>query len=181
MRLVSRFVSIALSTGFLISLFPQPTSCLVDGDTAEVPSGLNLVLGRWTVVGKMGDPAKPTTVTNEEDCVWAPGHTAVVCDIQTSGEFGHSHGMSVHTFDRKTSQYMYRAVNSTGSSEAASGTSSGPDDITWNGKLSMRDFEMTTRLTIHRVSPGEETVTLERGSADGSFAPMMQGKRTRKQ
>jgi len=143
---------------------------------------LAVMVGKFTVqdelkAGAMGPNSPAMKFSGADDCRWAAGGFAVICEA-TLHRPGKKYSEASFVYYEPASQtYRYHGVDSSGGVEDKTGTVSG-NTWTWVGESVFGGKTYHTRYIMKVVSEGYE-YTDESGESENSMKVFVSGKETR--
>jgi Protein of unknown function (DUF1579) len=144
---------------------------------------LAVMVGRFTVedelkAGVMGPNSPAMKYTGTEDCRWAAGGFAVICEAALYRPGRKYSEASFVYYDPASKTYRYHAVDSSGGIENKTGTVNG-DVWTWLGESNFAGKLYHTRYIMKFVSKDSFEYTDESGESENSMKVFVSGKETR--
>jgi hypothetical protein len=144
---------------------------------------LAVMVGRFTVedelkAGVMGPNSPAMKYTGTEDCRWAAGGFAVICEAALYRPGRKYSEASFVYYDPASKTYRYHAVDSSGGIESKTGTVNG-DVWTWLGESNFAGKLYHTRYIMKFVSKDSFEYTDESGESENSMKVFVSGKETR--
>jgi Protein of unknown function (DUF1579) len=144
---------------------------------------LAVMVGRFTVedelkAGAMGPNSPAMKYTGTDDCRWAAGGFAVICETALYKPGRRYSDASFVYYDPTSKTYRYHAVDSSGGIENKTGTVSG-DTWTWFGESTIAGKVYHTRYIMKFVSKDSFEYTDESGESENSMKVFVSGKETR--
>jgi hypothetical protein len=138
-------------------------------------------VGTWNFSGeaKAGPMGPGGAVTMTETCEMMDGGFAIVCRSQGKGPTGPTRATSIMTYDPAKKVYTYTAAESGMPVFTALGTMNA-GTWTWTTESNMGGQAMRTKVTVKEGGPTSYDFTMEMAAGSGAFAPMIQGKVTKK-
>jgi Protein of unknown function (DUF1579) len=144
---------------------------------------LAVMVGRFTVedelkAGVMGPNSPAMKYAGTEDCRWAAGRFAVICEAALYRPGRKYSEASFVYYDPTSKTYRYHAVDSSGGIENKTGTVNG-HVWTWLGESIFSGKLYHTRYTMKFVSKDSFEYTDESGETENSMKVFVSGKETR--
>src|SRR5580704_4229552 len=144
---------------------------------------LAVMVGRFTVedelkAGVMGPNSPAMKYAGTEDCRWAAGRFAVICEAALHRPGRKYSEASFVYYDPTSKTYRYHAVDSSGGVENKTGTVSG-DVWTWLGESIFGGKRYHTRYIMKVVSADSYEYTDESGETENSMKVFVSGRETR--
>lgn len=138
-------------------------------------------VGTWTFNGeaKAGPMGPAGAVTFTETCEMTDGGFALVCRSQGKGPGGPTRSTSIMTYDPTKKTYTYTAADSGMPVFTALG-SLNAGAWNWTTESNMGGQVMRTKVTVKEGGPTSYDFTMEIAAGNGAFAPVVQGKATKK-
>jgi hypothetical protein len=127
--------------------------------------------------GVMGPNSPAGKVSGTDDCKWAAGGFAVICNSTFDMGGTKSTSFVLTYFDPQTKSYQYYAVDNWGTVEQATGTVDA-GTWTWTGKMTMGGQVMYTRFISKMTAKGFDW-TMAGGDSEASMKEGMRGKEVR--
>jgi Protein of unknown function (DUF1579) len=144
---------------------------------------LGYFVGTWSTVGEfkpglMG-PGGPMTAT--ETCEWFEGGFAIVCRAEGTFPSGPNKSIGILSFNADDGKYTYYGADNSGltMTTVSRGTVAG-DTWTYEDESPMGGRPVRTRVTMKVLSPTAYTFRLETQGEDGSWAPLIESKATKR-
>jgi len=144
---------------------------------------LAVMVGKFTVedevkAGAMGPNSPATKFSGTDDCRWAAGGFAVICEATLDRPGKEYSESSFVYYDPTSKTYDYHAVDSSGGIENKTGTVNG-DVWTWLGESTFAGKLYHTRYIMRFVSKDSFEYTDESGDSESSMKVFVSGKETR--
>jgi hypothetical protein len=171
---------LACASGVIVARAQSQTTPPKPGPEVEK---LAVIVGRFTVedelkAGAMGPNSPAMKFSGTEDCRWAAGGFAVVCEAALYGPGSKYSETSFVYYDPTSKTYRYHAVDSSGGIENKTGTVSG-DVWTWLGESIFGGKMYHTRYIMKFVSTDSFEYTDESGESENSMKVFVSGTETR--
>jgi hypothetical protein len=144
---------------------------------------LAVMVGRFTVEDEvkaraMGPNSPAMKFSGTDDCRWAAGGFAVICETAPYRPGRKYSGASFMYYDPTSKTYRYHAVDSSGGIENKTGTVNG-EVWTWLGESIFAGKLYHARYIIKFVSEDSYEYTDESGESESSMNLFVSGKETR--
>jgi hypothetical protein len=178
-----RLLSLVLACASCVSASDQsPKTSPNPGPDSEVKK-LAVMVGKFTVqdelkAGAMGPNSPAMKYSGTEDCSWAAGGFAVICESALYRPGRKYSEASFVYYDPTSKTYRYHAVDSSGGIENKTGTVDG-DVWTWLGDSVFGGKLYHTRYIMKVVSANSYEYTDESGESENSMKVFVSGKETR--
>jgi hypothetical protein len=159
-----RTIRLAIACAAL-SVFAPATGVTQEASKPTELQRLGFYVGRWSETGEMrDDPNKPfQAIQGGEECRWAAGGQAVVCEEKTTGPGGGWEGIYILSYDPAAGLYHVHGTEKPGGDMHAVGRI---DDVRWIWMTDPAADGSRLRYTFAPSGPDARSLVVEAGAGE---------------